>query len=415
MNHICKKAISLVAVILSTAFAANADLPDALPGTNRKEKEKIDRVPSAPKVPTRRGASRKIVKEESVTLAKPYFHIDKTSSTARGAGGHDYIPVEARNTSWEISEYPAEWIIASKDGNSGINIEYAENPSNEPRFTQMVVTNGSKVEIIQFTQTGTVKFEVIDITFANTDEDGEKIYSDFGEPLYVYNLNFLLPRVIYNGPEKAEDKLVNVRIVKPDGSIDGAESPNDFTYPYVIKSQPGQNQTADLYPWGSNQKKYGIPYYFPGTYSFQLWIDDELAISKEFKVSLKPDDYGAAIEDYWVEHDITYDGKEGMLVHARVNSQNLEGYKINYCVFLKDEEGNPLRDKRDIPLTVQDIADVETNDFYWDNWSVFVPYDIIKDALGEGNDTFTYKIEVQNVEAQRPLSNVTGLSHTFIN
>ncbi|MEF2643661.1 MAG: BACON domain-containing protein [Paramuribaculum sp.] len=413
MIHLFSKRIFLMgAVMLSAALVADAALPNGLPTIDRKEKETVDRQPDAPKVPTKKGKSRRKAREESKTLAKPYFSIDKTTSSARGAGGHDYIPVEARNTTWEISQYPASWATVTKSGNDGIDIEYAENPSSQPRFSRMYVTNGSKVEVIQLTQTGTVKFEVVDIAFANTDESGNKIYSDFGAPLYTYDLNYLLPRVTYNGPEETEDKIVGVRIVKPDGSVDGIEDPNDFTYQWVIKAQPGKDQTADLYTWGDNVRRRGVPYYFPGTYSFQLWVDDELAISKEFKVSLKPDDYGATIEDYWVEHNINYEGQDGMLVHSRVNSQNLEGYKICYCIFLKDEEGNPLRDERDRILTVQDMADVESNDFYWDNWSVFVPYDTIRKALGDSK-TFTYKIEVQNFEAQRPLSNVTGLSHTF--
>ena len=230
MIHLFSKRIFLMgAVMLSAALVADAALPNGLPTIDRKEKETVDRQPDAPKVPTKKGKSRRKAREESETLAKPYFSIDKTTSSARGAGGHDYIPVEARNTTWEISQYPASWATVTKSGNDGIDIEYAENPSSQPRFSRMYVTNGSKVEVIQLTQTGTVKFEVVDIAFANTDESGNKIYSDFGAPLYTYDLNYLLPRVTYNGPEEAEDKIVGVRIVKPDGSVDGIEDPNDFT------------------------------------------------------------------------------------------------------------------------------------------------------------------------------------------
>lgn len=396
------------AIVLGTSHIAMAELPKVFPGDIPKES--FDRAPSSDKTPTNKGYSRAKRKAES-TDYKPYLYIPKTKFYAKGSGGEQFLNIDAKNTRWSVITPPASWVTTDND-EYGIRITFAENPSNEARSTVMEVGNDINRYIIELYQNGSVKFEVTAIDFANTDERGEKIYSDFGEPLYSYDLNFLYPRVTYNGPEKKIAKSANVRIIKPDGTIDDVEKEGDYTYQWVINAEPGIGNTAMLYPWGNNVKHRGIPYYFPGTYMFQLWIEDELAYTQPFEVKLKPDDYGAQIEDYWVDHNVTYEGKEGMLVHSRINSQNLEGYKINYCVYLKDAEGNQLRDNRDRPLTVQEAVDVESNDFYWDNWSVFVPYDFIKEALGNDNQ-FTYNIEIQNGETFRPLSRISGLSYSF--
>lgn len=399
----------LGAVAAATPLTANAwSVVPTEAQEKGKENLKTRKIKSTKEVKKQTGYSRTERRNDATAV---YFDVPKTRFYPKGIGGHDYVTVEARNTNWHVTRYPdSHWVTVSEKTNDGLRLDFAENPSTESRSTIMYIGNDSYEFPIEIYQNGTVKFEVTDIDFANTDIDGEKFYSDFGSPLYSRELNYLLPRVTYNGPEKAVAKSANVRIVFPDGSVDEVEKPTDYTYEYVLNCETGKGNTALLYPWGDNVRRRGIPYYLPGDYALQLYIDDELAYTQPFKVSLRPDDYGAEIIDYWVDHNVEHEGENGMLVHSRINSQNMSGYKINYCVFLADDEGNQLRDNRDQPVSVYETEDVGSNDFSWDDWTLFVPYSTVRSALA-GDRRFTYKIEIQNAETFRPLSRIKGLKH----
>lgn len=400
----------IFAAAMSAPLITNAFVKELPQEAKEKGKETLK---------TKKPASNKVVKKKPQGISRAaqkadetasYFYVPNQRFYSQGIGGHDYLTVEARNTDWKILQYPEEWVTISEKSNNGLRLDYAENTSKNRRSTLMEIGNDNDSYIIEIYQNGMVKFEVTAIDFANTDSEAEKFYSDFGAPLYAYELNYLLPRVTYNGPEKAVSKNANVRIIFPDGTIDDVEKEGDYTYEYVINCEPGEGNTAKLNPWGDNVRRRGIPYYLPGDYALQLWIDDELAFTQPFKVKLKPNDYGAEITDYWVDHNVDQDGETGMLVHARVNSQNMDGYKINYCVFIADEEGYQVRDNRDQPVSFSETEDVCSNDYYWNDWALFVPYSKIREAL-KGEKKFSYKIEIQNAETFRPLSRIKGLTY----
>lgn len=408
-------AILLSAVTLTVPAMAQKGWKK-LPPEFKEGKEKVQRqvTPNQTKKQSpqnsKKGFSRAQRKSDAV---QTYFELPQTRFYAQGLGGTIYAKVEAHNTTWEIAQAPKDWVTLSDKSTAGICLNIGENPSAESRSTAMLLrASDGTTRWIEIYQNGSVKFEVTDIDFANTDIDGEKFYSDFGAPLYSRELNYLFPRVTYNGPEKAMAKSANVRIIFPDRSVDEAEKEGDFSYEYVLNCEPGQGNTATLYPWGDNVRRRGIPYYMPGEYALELWIDDELAFTKPFHVKLKPDEYGAEIIDYWVEHNYQQDGEPGMLVHSTINSQNMDGYKINYCIFFYDDEGGQLRDNRDRPISVYETQDVESNDHSWNDWTIFVPYSTITPALN-GDRNFRYKIEIQNGETFRPLSRIKDLSHSL--
>lgn len=400
----------IFAAAMSAPLITNAFVKELPQEAKEKGKETLK---------TKKPASNKVVKKKPQGISRAaqkadetasYFYVPNQRFYSQGIGGHDYLTVEARNTDWRVLQYPEGWVKISDKSNNGLRLDFAENTSKNRRATFMEIGNDNDSYIIEIYQNGMVKFEVTAIDFANTDTDGEKFYSDFGSPLYSHDLNFLLPRITYNGPEKAVAKNANVRIIFPDGTIDEVEKEGDYTYEFVLNCETGEGNTANLYPWGANVRRGGIPYYLPGDYALQLWIDDELAFTQPFKVKLKPNDYGAEITDYWVDHNVDQDGETGMLVHARVNSQNMDGYKINYCVFIADEEGNQLRDNRDRHVSFFETEDVCSNDYYWNDWALFVPYSKIREAL-KGEKKFSYKIEIQNAETFRPLSRIKGLTY----
>lgn len=384
--------------------------PEAPEGKEKIARQGAGKSTSAPK--KNNGYSRQKRQSDASAGTASYFSVPKQRFYSKGIGGHDYVTVDARNVNWRVLRYPASWVSVSEKTNDGLRLDFAENTSKEPRSTLMEIGNDSDSYLLEIYQNGSVKFEVTAIDFANTDESGEKFYSGFGEPLYSYELCYLLPRVTYNGPEKKVAKSANVRIAFPDGTYDEVMKPDEYTYQWVLNCEPGEGNTATLYTWGDNVRRRGIPYYLPGEYVFQLWVDDELAYTQPFEVKLRPTDYGAEITDYWVEHNTMRDGEQGMLVHSRVNSQNMNGYKINYCVYIADEEGNQLRDNRDRPVAVWETEDVGSDDFSWDDWTIFVPYSTIRSAL-RGDNQFTYKIEIQNAETFRPLSRIKGLTHSL--
>lgn len=347
-------------------------------------------------------SKRTISPSSSVAKQEPVLFIPRISYHAKSSGGTDYISVQA-NTPWSISKYPAAWVNISGLEKDGVNISYETNPTSQPRETFMEISNGNKISRIEFSQTPQAQFQITDIDFANTDVRGEKFYSDYGQTLYSSDMRYLRSRITYNGPEEKCKKEAVIRITRPDGSVDEGEdydTPEGFTYKTTFDAEPGIANQTHLYQWG-----YDGPNYPAGIYNYEVWVDGEQAISVPLEIHRKPGEPGALLEHVWVEHDVEYDGRKGMLTHIRLSAQELTGHEIWYCMFFyKENNRTKLLGERGIHLQKVDRSTAETDDHFWDDWSVFMPYDEIRAAMGPGENTFTFNIQIQDPSESKPLA-----------
>lgn len=359
------------------------------------------------KVPVRKpggnmGSVRKQSATQSTAGKEPVLFIPRISFHAKSSGGNDYISVQA-NSQWHISKYPAAWVNITGQESDGLYISYEVNPTTLPRETFMEISNANKICRIEFSQNPQAKFQITDIDFANTDIIGEKFYSDYGRTLYSSDMRYLRSRITYNGPEEKCKKEAVIRITRPDGSVDEGEdydTPEGFTYKTVFDAEPGIGNQTHLYQWG-----YDGPNYPAGIYNYEVWVDGEQAISVPLEIHRKAGEPGALLEHVWVEHNVDYNGQKGMLAHIRLSVQELAGHEIRYCMFFyKENNRTKLIGDRGIHLQKVDRSIAETDDHFWEDWSVFMPYDEIRAALGANEKTFTFNIQIQDPSESRPLA-----------
>ena len=109
------------------------------------------------------------------------------------------------------------------------------------------------------------------ISFANTDKDG-KIINDYGQTLYDGKVQYLKPKIYYNGKYSTNQEVaLYVRYFKSSGElVSGPSSPIGFSYKESITISPGSNSVT-LLGYGND----AATIYKEGTCKVEIWIDGE--------------------------------------------------------------------------------------------------------------------------------------------
>lgn len=118
------------------------------------------------------------------------------------------------------------------------------------------------------------------ISFANTDKDG-KIISDFGQTLYDGKVQYLKPRIYYNGKYSTNQEVVlYVRYFKSSGGlVSGSSSPVGFSYKESVTIKPGSNSVT-LSGFGNE----AATNYKEGSCRVEIWIDGEKLFETDVKI-----------------------------------------------------------------------------------------------------------------------------------
>ena len=109
------------------------------------------------------------------------------------------------------------------------------------------------------------------ISFANTDKDG-KILSDYGQTLYDGKVQYLKPKIYYNGKYSSNQEVtLYVRYFKSSGElVAGSSSPIGFSFKESTTIRPGSNSVI-LTGFGND----AATNYKEGTCKAEIWMDGE--------------------------------------------------------------------------------------------------------------------------------------------
>lgn len=114
-------------------------------------------------------------------------------------------------------------------------------------------------------------FSISSISFANTDKDG-KILSDYGQPLLDGKVQYLKPKIYYNGKySNNQEVTLYVRYFKSSGElVSGSSSPVGFSFKENATIKPGSNSVI-LSGFGNE----AATNYKEGSCKVEVWMDGE--------------------------------------------------------------------------------------------------------------------------------------------
>lgn len=121
------------------------------------------------------------------------------------------------------------------------------------------------------------------ISFSNQTSDGNTI-DDFGSTLYEGNLQYITPKLYYNGLYSTTQNItLYYKIFYPSGSMmSGSESPLCYTSKQDVEIKPGANSVV-LNGYGSKS----TTVYKEGVHMIQYWLDGEKIYETSFTVKKK--------------------------------------------------------------------------------------------------------------------------------
>ena len=114
----------------------------------------------------------------------------------------------------------------------------------------------------------TPSITITKMDFVNKDNNG-KIIDSYGTTFESSTLKFLAPRITYNSIGSTGVISLNIKIIKPDGSIDvSSSSPNGYTFNTTLNVQANKKgETVTLNSWGNERGGS----YSPGNYNYEIW------------------------------------------------------------------------------------------------------------------------------------------------
>lgn len=119
----------------------------------------------------------------------------------------------------------------------------------------------------------TTGLSIWNVKFAAADKKGRQT-SNYDATLYEEDLLRLKPCIIYCGVPEEKPYTLNVKVVRPDYTIDrNKKSPPNYSYAETAVLQPGTN-AYELSAWGKG-KKGAFP---EGTYQFEIWDEKGLLL-----------------------------------------------------------------------------------------------------------------------------------------
>lgn len=103
----------------------------------------------------------------------------------------------------------------------------------------------------------------------------------------------------------------------------------------------------------------------------------------------------ASIERVWVDHNEYYSGTTGMIIHADISVENLEGETVYvYAYFYQGDNSTPLHDPYGNNLYFYGTGNVNHKSGRFEDFKIFVPYVGLNMAPG-GSGTLSFDISVK--------------------
>lgn len=103
----------------------------------------------------------------------------------------------------------------------------------------------------------------------------------------------------------------------------------------------------------------------------------------------------ANIERVWVDHNEYYNGTNGMMIHADISVENLEGETVYvYTYFYQGDNSTPLHDPYGNNLYFYGTGNVNHKSGRFEDFKIFVPYVGLNMAPG-GSGTLSFDVSVK--------------------
>lgn len=125
------------------------------------------------------------------------------------------------------------------------------------------------------------------IEFANKDTKKNVVIDDFGSAIYVSELKYLIPRIVYNGIFDLPKRVtIDCKLYNPEGDLITVKgSPKGYTFENTFVVRPSKDNNYELPGYGSSTPGF----LKSGDYAFELWYQDSLIYNTSVTVSEKGD------------------------------------------------------------------------------------------------------------------------------
>lgn len=185
-----------------------------------------------------------------------------------GAGGSKTLSISTNQGVPTTSSLPS-WITVTSTSSSSMTIKCNANNTPSSRNDWFTINAGSKSVRVNVAQSVAPKLEISKIEFANVQKDGT-IINNYGAALYSAGMRYLQPKMVYGGLISSQTKTVNIKVIKPDGTLlSGTSSPAEYSQSFNITLSSGSANTYLLGSLGADNSSV----YNAGVWKYEVWID----------------------------------------------------------------------------------------------------------------------------------------------
>ncbi|MCM1378009.1 MAG: hypothetical protein NC097_01650 [Clostridium sp.] len=231
-------------------------------------------------------------------------------------------------------------------------------------------------------QSGLSKLRITDISFCNTDVD-ENIISGPGFYFYFDDVQYICPKIYYEGLTKDTEVTFTVKIYTPSGELFGS---NGKTYDAEQNLKSGSNSLL-MHGWGNSTG--GV--YYDGDWRVEIWQGSRKLTSGTFTIEGVADDDSPVVDSnryiqinkMWVDHNQWIDGVKGMKIHVDFNAVGMKDHEVYVAAYFYYEDDTSLKDVDDSYCTVDgQVCVFKTEKVIYDNshfgdFVLFIPNDQI--------------------------------------
>jgi hypothetical protein len=161
-----------------------------------------------------------------------------------------------------------------------ISMVQCNNESRQARLLQEEL-NQANVKYSNLLESNRVHIDLLTVGNANADKQGRYLnwISKPGTRMYTKGMRVLNPEMRYT-TELTDEVTFYIKIISPNGVMQGNNQPNGYSYAVTTKLKNGENVYLDLYGFGDVEKSI----FQAGTYSVEVWYKDVCIKSKEFTI-----------------------------------------------------------------------------------------------------------------------------------
>lgn len=177
------------------------------------------------------------------------------------------------------------WIHPRYEQPNDLYVTVDENPSDNIRNGSFKVLAGPHEVTVKVKQAGHKvilpnNLAIDDIEFGSS---GQDIQIDFGQPLYVSEIRYLVPRIKFHGIYTSEKTPLSVKIISPDGKLLNSDSRDkSYTYSeefYLRGTASGSNKAVLTGVGWGDQSMYQV-----GPWTCEIWKDGNMLFSKQIDI-----------------------------------------------------------------------------------------------------------------------------------